>query len=84
MIRVEITNNCTGTQELGNYDYEIYLPGKTYKGTYKNFPRQRGWVALVHAIAQAAAAQEYYRLLELMQNVKNLPEDQNNERPRVD
>lgn len=55
MIQVEIRNDRTGTDELGNYDVRVLLPGEGWvEARVEQFDRRQGFVALATAAAIAA------------------------------
>ena len=51
MIRLEIVNDATGTEEVGHYEAYLYLPedGRIVEHNVRveNFDRSLGWAALV-------------------------------------
>jgi hypothetical protein len=55
VIQVEIQNDCTGTEVIGNYDVRVLLPGEGWvEARVENFDRRDGWVSLVTAAVVAA------------------------------
>ena len=54
MIEVQVWNDGTGTDEFGNYDVIVSMPGDVISVRVEGFERSRGWLALVTAAAVAA------------------------------
>jgi hypothetical protein len=51
MIRLDIINDRTGTQEIGNYTYRIYTPFTLLaEGMLKGHTRSDGWKILLDKI----------------------------------
>lgn len=51
MIRVDIINDGTGTEEIGNYTYRIYTPfTRLAEGKLSGHKRKDGWESLLEKV----------------------------------
>jgi hypothetical protein len=59
MLRIEIINDRTGTEKIGNYYYRVYVNHKVIdQGRIKDHIREYGWVALVRRLLEDVENEE--------------------------
>ena len=54
-LHIEITNDGTGTKEMGFYNYRVFTGRETIEeGRIEWFPRKEGWLSLVQRLITAS------------------------------
>jgi len=53
MLLIKFVNDKTGTREIGNYDYTVYVNKEIIaKGRVENHDRKKGWEGLVFDLGE--------------------------------